>query len=160
LAEAGIDAPKRIARLRREGGVARVLSAIAGIHSPGAKRAHYEALLAMRDLPDADVQRIVAQAGRELAGASGDLRGVISKVSPRQASAANVTGTLANALDSIESDGDKAATVTQLALRAEGDEDLLVALMRVARGIQSDGDKARVLMTTAARYLTLGKQPV
>jgi beta-lactamase regulating signal transducer with metallopeptidase domain len=77
LAEAGVNVEARIARWRAEGGTDGALRHIAALRSSGAKRAHYDALLDQK-LSTAELQRVVAQAGKDVPSSS-DLRTVHCK---------------------------------------------------------------------------------
>ena len=154
LREAGINVPARVARLRAEGGVPRVLQSISEIHSSGSKRAHYEELIKNGPtLSGADAERVAQQVARDLTS-SGDLssvlqmlpRSVLRNPASRQA--------IAGALSQIKSSGDKATTLQILAPNA--DAEMLLLLAQAAESLPSSGDKANFLITTAAEYLTPG----
>jgi beta-lactamase regulating signal transducer with metallopeptidase domain len=158
LREAGINVPARVARLRAQGGVSRVLQSISEIHSSGSKRAHYEELIKNGPtLSGTDAEKIAQQVGRDLTS-SGDLsavlqmlpRSVLQNPSSRQA--------IAGALSQIKSSGDKANTLQILAPNA--DREMLLVLAQAAETLPSSGDKANFLITTAAEYLTPGSEPL
>ena len=154
LREAGINVPARVARLRAEGGVPRVLQSISEIQSSGSKRAHYEELIKNGPtLSGADAEKVAQQVARDLKS-SGDLsavlqmlpRSVLRNPASRQA--------IAGALSQIKSSGDKATTLQILAPNA--DAEMLLLLAQAAESLPSSGDKANFLITTAAEYLTPG----
>jgi beta-lactamase regulating signal transducer with metallopeptidase domain len=151
LREAGINVPARVARLRAEGGVPRVLQSISEIKSNGSKRSHYEELIKNGPtLSGADAERVAQQVARDLTS-SGDLsavlqmlpRSVLQNPASRQA--------IAGALSQIKSSGDKANTLQILAPNA--DREMLLLLAQAAESLPSSGDKANFLITTAAEYL-------
>jgi hypothetical protein len=151
LREIGINVPARVARLRAQGGVPRVLQSIGEIHSSGSKRAHYEELIKNGPtLSGADAERVAQQVARDLTS-SGDLsavlqmlpRNVLQNPASRQA--------IAGALSQISSSGDKSSTLQVLAPNA--DHEMLLLLARAAESLPSSGDKANFLITTAAEYL-------
>jgi hypothetical protein len=152
LREAGINVPARVARLRAEGGVPRVLQSISEIQSSGSKRAHYEELIKNGPtLSGADAEKVAQQVARDLKS-SGDLsavlqmlpRSVLRNPASRQA--------IAGALSQIKSSGDKATTLQILAPNA--DDEMLLLLAKAAEDLPSSGDKANFLITTAAEYLS------
>ena len=155
--ESGANAKGRVARIRERGGVPAVLSEIDRINSTGAKRAYYEALLDDADLASRDVEQIIAGAGKDLASSAGDLSAVLTKVRLSQGRpSAEVYAALDNALGHIESDGDRARTLTTYMGTAANDRDLLLVVLRATRGIGSDGDKASVLVQAGPQALASG----
>jgi beta-lactamase regulating signal transducer with metallopeptidase domain len=151
LRESGVNAGERVARLRKEGGTARVLSEIDEIASSGAKANYYQALLDDKTLPPADLTLILGRTRRDLSS-SGDLRAVLQKASRLNIQSTAVRASLVDAIEGITSDGDKSSLITELVWTA--DRALLVDLAGVAKTIGSDGDKSSFLTTTASRYLT------
>jgi hypothetical protein len=152
LRESGYTAKERVGRLDQQGGVNRVLTEIDSIASTGAKSNYYAALFELRrSIPDAEMTRVFSQIKRDLAGSSGDLRRVLQMVAPRAVRQTESRAAFADAIASIESDGDKAGLLMELAPTA--DRELLLDIGRIARSIGSDGDKSNVLITSAARFL-------
>ena len=152
LREAGINVPARVARLRAEGGVPRVLQSIGEIHSSGSKRTHYEELIKNGPtLSGADAERVAQQVARDLTS-SGDLSSVLQMLPRNVLQNPASRKAIAGALSQIKSSGDKANTLQVLAPNA--DREMLLLLAQVAESLPSSGDKANFLMTTAAEYLT------
>ena len=151
--ETGYHAAARVDRIRNQGGVPAVLAEISRIHSSSAKRAYYSALLDGDRLSDRDLEATVRQAGRELES-SGDLSAIISKV-PVSSTRSGTREALADALEHIESDGDKSNTILRL-VRDDADRDLVLVALRAARTIESDGDASRVLIQLAPLALAKG----
>jgi beta-lactamase regulating signal transducer with metallopeptidase domain len=150
--ESGYNATERVRRLDQQGGTNRVLAEIDAIHSPNGKRTYYEALLDMRkSLSDSTMTRILERMKREFRESSGDLRSVLQKITPASVRTAQTRTAFADAIASIESDGDKSSLLTELAMTA--DRELLIEIMGVALTLGSDGDKSRLLIAAAARYL-------
>ena len=148
LAEASINVEPRIARWRAEGGNDAVLRHIEELRSSSAKRSHYEALLS-QSLPAAELQRVVVQAGSDVASSS-DLRAVLSK-----AAAQSRTGVAASSIEKVA--GAVASSTDRTAvLQAFGqtdDRDQLLAVMRAAATIPSSTDKANLTSALAPKYL-------
>ena len=146
--ETGIDAKGRTERIRKAGGVTAVLSEISLIHSTGAKRTYFDALLDDGHLTPEESERVTRQVAKELAGSSGDLRAVLAhlptgnRVSPATRSA------LGDAVAGMQSSGDKASVLTQYGL--SGDREMLLLALEGARTIESDGDLSSLLATLAA----------
>jgi hypothetical protein len=152
IRETGINAKERVARFRKQGGVAAVLAEVARTHSTGAKRAQYEALIDQGGLSPEESESIVRQAGRDLASSDGDLSAVLTKL-PRTARLSSAASdAVGDAIGRISSDGDKRSVLQQYAFT--GDRAMMLMAARQARSIASDGDKASLLQTVAARYLT------
>jgi hypothetical protein len=152
MRESGYNASERVRRLDQEGGVNRVLMEIDAIHSPGAKRSYYEALLELgRSVSDSGMAGLLTRIKRDLGASSGDLRTVLQRIAPRSVRAPQARAAFADALASIDSDGDKSSLLTELAMTA--DRELLIEIMGVALTLNSDGDKSRLLIASAARYL-------
>src|SRR5688572_4901357 len=150
--ESAYNAPDRVRRLEREGGANRVLGEIDAIVSSGAKRAYYAAFLELgTPLPDSTLTTILTRMKREFAGSSGDLRSVLQKIPTRSVRTAQGRTAFADAMASIESDGDKSALLAEKVPTA--DREMLIDIMDVAITIGSDGDKSRLLIISAATYL-------
>jgi beta-lactamase regulating signal transducer with metallopeptidase domain len=151
LREIGINVPARVARLRAEGGVPRVLQSIGEIHSSGSKRTHYEELIKNGPtLSGADAERVAQQVARDLTS-SGDLSAVLQMLPRSVLQNPTSRKAIAGALSQIQSSGDKANTLQILAPNA--DRELLLLLAQAAETLPSSGDKANFLITTAAEYL-------
>jgi len=148
LAEAGINVEARIARWRAEGGTDAALRHIAQLKSSGAKRAHYDALLDQK-LPTAELQRVITQAGKDVASSS-DLRSVLSKAAA-QARAGGVASSLETAAGAVASSTDRTAVLE--AFGQTDDRDQLLAVARVAATIPSSTDKTNLMSGLAPRYL-------
>lgn len=152
LRELAINVPERVARLRAQGGVPAVLREISEINSGWAKRMHYEELIKHGPmLSEADAERVAEQVGRDLTS-SGDLSAVM-KMLPRSAvQSPRVRAAVGNALNKIQSSGDKVSALEFLAPNA--DPDMLLVLAKAAESLPSSGDKANFLLATEAEYLT------
>jgi hypothetical protein len=152
IRESGINVRPRVARWRAEGGggVDRVLAMIATIHSSGAKRAHYEALLDQDRLSTDDLDRIVRQAGRDLNGSSGDLRAVLQKAAPGVRGGPRTVSALEAAVMAVPSSGDRTAVLQTYG--QTNDRDVLLSVMKMAETIPSSGDKANLLIVLAPHY--------
>jgi len=155
--ESGLGAKERVGRIREHGGVPAVLAEIDRINSTGAKRAYYEALLDDGELADRDVQRIIAGVGKSLSASAGDLSAVLAKIPVSQGRPSpDLYAALDDALGRIESDGDRARTLTTYVGSAGNDRELLLVVLRAARGIESDGDKSQVLVQAGPQALATG----
>jgi beta-lactamase regulating signal transducer with metallopeptidase domain len=150
LAEAGVNVDARIARWRAEGGTDAVLRHIAQLRSSGAKRAHYDALLDQK-LPAADLQRVVAQAGKDIPS-SGDLRAVLSKAGAQSRTSGVAPSTLETSIGAIASSTDRTAVLEVFG--QTDDRDQLLAVARVAATIPSSTDKASLLSGLVPKYLS------
>jgi beta-lactamase regulating signal transducer with metallopeptidase domain len=160
LREAGMDAPQRVARVRRQGGVGAVLDLIAGIRSTSAKAEHYKALLKSDDFTQSEIDRIAREAAGDLASSPSDLRAVMDVMlaqtpSRRQlspAAKAAIRESIQTAFDSAKSSGDKASILLQYA--AGGDEEAVRMALRGAKEVMTDGDKSNLLRTLASPALS------
>jgi len=151
LRESGFDAKQRVARLRRQGGVAAVLSDISRTQSTSAKRAAYEALLKSGSLSDEDDARIARQAGNDLSSSDGELRAVLAAMGKQGHVGPPMAEAIGAAVEHMSSDGEKRELLQQYA--QQGDRDMLLVAMRHANSISSDGEKSEFLKSTVARYL-------
>ena len=151
LRESGLNARQRVARIRRDGGVAAVLADISRTQSTSAKRAAYDALLHDGTLSSDDEARVARQAGSDLASSDGELRAVLEEMGKRGHLAAPMAEAFGAAVEHMSSDGEKRALLQQYALK--GDRDMLLVSMRQAQSISSDGEKAEFLRATVAKYL-------
>lgn len=151
LRESGLNARQRVARIRREGGVAAVLADISRTQSTSAKRAAYDALLNDGTLSNDEQARIARQAGTDLASSDGELRAVLEEMGKRGHLAAPMAEAFGAAVSHMSSDGEKRELLQQYALK--GDRDMLLVSMRQAASISSDGEKSEFLRSTVARYL-------
>lgn len=149
LMESGVNVGPRVARWRAQGGVDNVLAHIGEINSSGAKRAHYEQLLSGARLTNAELDKVVRHAGRNIQS-SGDLRAVLERAAPSGAGM-RIASALEEAASHIASSGDRTAVLHRYANTS--DREMLLAVMRVARTIPSSGDKANLLRQVAERYL-------
>jgi beta-lactamase regulating signal transducer with metallopeptidase domain len=154
IRESGVDATQRVARIARESGVQGVMKEIGAIGNSGAKSIYYSTLFRSSvPMDDTQMGRAFRQAGVDLGSSSSDLMTtLIAGMSRRIRGEARQA--FADASARVESDGDKAAVITQAAMTA--DRELLLGLARAARTIDSDGDKSRLLIAVAARYLVPG----
>jgi hypothetical protein len=149
LAEAGINVEARLARWRAEGGTDGALRHIAQLRSSGAKRAHYDALLDQK-LSTAELQRVVAQAGKDVASSS-DLRAVLSKAAAQSRTGAVAPSALETAAGAVASSTDRTAVLEAFA--QTDDRDQLLAVARVAATIPSSTDKTNLMSGLAPKYL-------
>jgi hypothetical protein len=151
LRESGFNAPARVARLRAEGGTDAVLAMIRTIRSTGARRAHYEALLGVRDLSNEEVERAVREATSRLDGSDGDLRAVLEKVPLGARSSSRVQDALGTGILAIESDGDRRTLLVHYVVSRE--KSVVRTALEGVRTMHSDGDKRSVLVAGAASAL-------
>ena len=151
LRESGLNARAHVALLRREGGVNAVLADIKSIQSTSAKRAAYDALLHQGGLSDGDLERLVRQAGNDLAGSDGELSAMLSEMTKMGHASRAMAEAMSSAIDHISSDGEKRSVLEHYV--GDGDRDMLLMAARQARSISSDGEKAGYLHSTARRYL-------
>ena len=149
LAEASINVEPRVARWRAEGGTDAVLRHVAALRSSSAKRSHYEVLLA-QPLLAAELQRVVVQAGKEVASSS-DLRAVLSKAAAQSRTGGIAGSALESSIAKVASSTDRTAVLE--AFGQTDDRDQLLAVMRVAATIPASTDKANLLSALAPRYL-------
>ena len=103
------------------------------LKSSSAKRNHYDALLA-QPLPAAELQRVVVQAGKEVASSS-DLRAVLSKAATQSRTGGVAGSSLETAIGAVASSSDRTAVLE--AFGQTDDRDQLLSVMRVAATIPS-----------------------
>jgi hypothetical protein len=151
LRESGLNAPARVARLRRDGGVEAVLADIAKTQSTSARRAEYEALLRNGQLSDDDIELVMRQAGDDLSSSDSELRAVLAQMGHSMHSSQPMAEAFAKAVEHISSDDEKRSLLEEYA--AGGNRDILLVTMREAQSIGSDDEKSSLLRSTVARYL-------
>jgi hypothetical protein len=139
------NAPRRVARLYRQGGADAVLEEIAEIGSDGSKRAYYTALLG-QPLRGGETARVMRHAGSHIAS-DGDKSAVLISLLDRPSVSATELAAMLAAAGSIASDGDKSRVLVRAAQRdALADPEVREAFFSTALHIASDGDKSRVLI--------------
>jgi len=139
------NAPRRVARIFRQGGVDAVLEEIGEIGSDGAKRAYYTALL-RQPLRAAETARVMRHTGGHIAS-DGDKSAVLASLLDRPSVGATELAAMLEAAATIASDGDKSRVLIRAAQRdALNDPAVREAFFDTAGRIASDGDKSRVLI--------------
>ncbi|HEY2374357.1 MAG TPA: M56 family metallopeptidase [Gemmatimonadaceae bacterium] len=151
LRESGLNAPSRVARIRRGGGVPAVLADISRTESTSAKRAAYDALLHEGNLSEDDLAKIARQAGDDLSSSDGELAAVLGEVGKMGRGSSTMAEAFGNAVEHMSSDGEKRELLQQYALK--GDREMLCIAARQAKSISSDGEKSEFLKATANSYL-------
>jgi hypothetical protein len=151
LRESGLNAPARVAKLRRDGGVEAVLADIAKTQSTSAKRAEYEALLKGGRLSDDDVETVLRQAGEDLSSSDSELRALLAQMGRTVHQSPSLADAFGKAVEHMSSDDEKRALLEEYA--AKGDREMLLVIMRQAKSIGSDDEKSGLLRSTVARYL-------
>ena len=166
LTETAVNAPQRVLRLRREGGVPGVLAAIRNIRSPNAKRAHYEALLDGKPLSSEEYDAVRRHATRNLSDGAADLDTILTRLTAmpprgvkslgaaveRIAASREAMGEALEAqLEKSGSSTDSARLMTQYA--QTDDPQMILMALEGAKKISSDTDRRVLLQTVAARAL-------
>ena len=166
LTEASIGVPERVARDVARGGVDAALDRIGRITSTLSKKNHYEALLDMKPLTDAEYKTISRHASLTLASSPTDLGEVLGRIAAGPAKGTKGLGkavarlgeaqqalsdALSTALDKSKSSGDSASTLTQYGVT--DDPDMMLMALRGAKELSSDTDKRILLQTLAAGSL-------
>jgi beta-lactamase regulating signal transducer with metallopeptidase domain len=180
LRDSGIDAPERVRRILKQGGAPAVLAEIAKIHSDGTKRLYIRELVPIGNLNTDQFQslmRIVRGMGSDGEKASllvslapftlkdnlrdytfeavktihsdGEKHRVLTQFILQDSSRATLILAARAALE-INSDGEKAVVLIDLAPHLRGNSDLSHPFFRAAESIHSDGERARVLMSVIA----------
>ena len=180
LRNSGIDAPERVRRILKQGGVPAVLAEIAQIHSDGTRRVYIRELVPLGNLNADQFQSVLRfvrgmNSDGEKASALVFLASYTLKDNLREyAFEAHRTinsdgekhrvltqfimqdasrGSLtlaARAALGINSDGEKAAVLVDLASHLRGNPDLPHPFFRAAESIHSDGERTRVLIAVLA----------
>jgi beta-lactamase regulating signal transducer with metallopeptidase domain len=149
IRDSGIGAGPRVARILRQGGPQAVITEIGLIHGDGSKRIYLEQLFAQATL---NTQQLKDAAGliRRISS-DGDKAQVLLAVDGRYFTG-ELRSYLFEAVESINSDGDKRRVLSDIVKKDAGSADTLVSAARAARHMSSDGDKAEVLIEMAASY--------
>lgn len=150
IRDSGLNAAARVRRILGERGVDGILREIALIESDGVKRIYFDELLRNRGLDEAAVGRIIRQSGQEIAsdGEKGNL--LIDHIGRLVGDATIVPGVF-DAVDTINSDGERSRVLSALLKRDNPPRDTLLRLLKSAARISSDGEKANLLVMAARR---------
>ena len=142
LRESAVNAKQRVARARREGGAAGVMTLISRTQSDGAKRAYFGELLEGGVTPD--TLRLLAQLAARTISSDGDKRNVLQAVLAESGTGVSLAE-MGEAVADISSDGDKAAVLVGMPARWRADDASRRAYFRAVNSISSDGDRRHVL---------------
>lgn len=146
LRNSGIDAPERVRRILKQGGVPAVLAEIAQIHSDGTRRVYIRELVPIGNL-NADQFQSVLRFVRGM-GSDGEKASVLVFLAPYTLKD-NLRDYTFEALKTINSDGEKHRVLTQFIMQ-DASRGTLTLAARAALGINSDGEKAAVLVDLAS----------
>jgi hypothetical protein len=180
LRESAIDAPERVRRILKQGGVPAVLAEIGKIHSDGSKHRYIRELTGAATLNTDQAQTLL----RIVRGMSsdGEKAAVLTFLSPyilkdglrdyafeaeksmhsdgekhrvlthfmQQDSSRNTLTLTARAASDINSDGEKAAVLVDLSSHLRGNDEVRRPFFRAVETMHSDGERARVLMAVMA----------
>ena len=149
IRELAVNPGPRVARIRRERGVAGVLDEIGRTKSDHAKRVYFETLLESGGLTPDTLRQVARLAGRAIAS-DGDKASVLASVARAAPNDRAVTAEVIAAARTIASDGDKRRVLETVL--DDRDAASLVQVAEAAREISSDGDKAAVLTHMAPRF--------
>jgi hypothetical protein len=146
LRESGIDAPERVRRILKQGGVPAVLAEIGKIHSDGTKKLYIGELLLTGKLSGDQFQSLL----RVVRGmnSDGEKAAVLIFLAP-DVLKDNLRDYAFEAVKTIRSDGEKRRVLTQF-LSRDSSRGTLTLAARAAADINSDGEKAAVLVDLAA----------
>jgi beta-lactamase regulating signal transducer with metallopeptidase domain len=145
LRNSGIDAPERVRRILKQGGVPAVLAEIGQIHSDGTRRVYIRELVPIGNL-NADQFQSVLRLVRGM-NSDGEKASVLVFLAPYTLKD-NLREYAFEALRTINSDGEKHLVLTQFIMQDASRGSLTLAA-RAALGINSDGEKAAVLVDLA-----------
>jgi len=145
LRESGIDAPERVRRILKQGGVPAVLAEIGKIHSDGTKKLYIGELLLTGKL-SADQFQSLLRVVRGM-NSDGEKAAVLVFLAP-DVLKDNLRDYAFEALKTIHSDGEKRRVLTQF-ISHDSSRGTLALAARAAADINSDGEKAAVLVDLA-----------
>ena len=145
LRESGIDAPERVRRILKQGGVPAVLAEIGKIHSDGTKKLYICELLLTGKL-SADQCQSLLRVVRGM-NSDGEKAAVLVFLAP-DVLKDNLRDYAFEALKTIHSDGEKHRVLTQF-ISHDSSRGTLTLAARAASDINSDGEKAAVLVDLA-----------
>jgi hypothetical protein len=149
IRESGIGAGPRVARILHQGGPQAILSEIGLIHSNRSKRIYIEQMFSQATLNASELK----DAARLIRSISSDRdkAHVICAVDVNYFTA-SLRSYLFDAVESINSDGDKRWVLSDIIKKDGGGLEMLARVARAARHISSDTDKAEVLIEMVSPY--------
>jgi hypothetical protein len=147
--ESSTGVPQRVARIRRQRGIAGVLDDLHEIASDGVKRAWLETLLQGGSLSSDDLRQM-ALAARSIAS-DGDKAAALRAIAERAGNDPSVGMAIVSTARTIASDGDRHGVLARVVGSPAPTGAVLGAAVQAAKEIASDGDKAAVLRTIVAR---------
>jgi hypothetical protein len=147
IRETAIDAPERVARIRRIQGEAGVLDYISLTHSDGAKRAYFEEFFAGEPSSLEATRRAIHQIANEI-HSDGDKAALLKVLASRYIGADDLRAPFFAAERTIHSAGDRRSLLNSVLKENDPNRATLQCIIESASTISSDGDKADVLIKT------------
>lgn len=144
----GFDAPARVENLFRQGGAGAVLDEVARLRSDYVKRVYLTTLLTKHRLDSAAAQRVVRQAGREIAS-DYDKRNVLVKVAEQYLDDGQVLAEFIQAVNTINSDYERGQGLAAVLKRAGLSGEQWQGALKAIVGMSSDYEKAKLLSQAA-----------
>ena len=151
LKETAVDAPERVARWVRRGGVDRVLLEIRRINNASAKRDHYLALIDGTPLSEQEIAAVRDHASRHMPRTSSDRKAVLAKLAARSGPERISPTSLERDLRESSSTGDSVTVLKQAA--TSNDRAMILMALQGAEDLSSDEDRRVLLQTIAPQAL-------
>lgn len=143
--DSAIDAPERIARIRRNQGETGMLDYISLTHSDGAKRTYFHELFSGDPLTDETKLRAIRQIAAGI-HSDGDKAELLKTLAKRYVHSDDLRPGFFAAERTIHSDGDRRSLLVSVLKESDGETATIKQAAVSAATISSDGDKSDVLI--------------
>lgn len=148
--DSAIDAPERIARIRRTKGEAGVLDYISLTHSDGAKRTYFHELFSGDPLNEETKSRAIHQVATGI-HSDGDKAELLKTLAKQYVHSDELRPGFFAAERTIHSDGDRRSVLVSVLKESDGETATVKLAAESAATISSDGDKSDVLIHAIER---------
>lgn len=144
----GIGAEKRVAKLRRDGGVNAVLNEVEELPSGYARSRYYTSLLAGDPLSSEDRRKVFTHAGRWMDSDYSLAEFLIAAAEDGKIER-DMMPDVVRAMDGMESDYELRRVLTAIGVGDNADPGLATEVLKIASGMDSDYERAELLIAMA-----------
>jgi hypothetical protein len=152
IRESGWNAPGRVARIHAAGGTQAVLDEIAQVSGDGARRALYDALLAIPTLSPDDRTRVLLDGARRIASGMEKHEALMALLDLPSLDPDDLAAAV-DAAAGIIAGGDRAEVLAGVLAHPSATRETVVRALRAACGIAAGGDRLEVLAAIPPAHL-------